>query len=85
MTEEKQDEVKNEEPATLLEEAKKASDELRELINQKKAIVDEEQKQKAMNMLKGRAEAGMQAPPKAESAKEYAKKIMSGGLNNRKE
>ena len=79
MTDEK-NEVHNEEPATMLEEIKKVRDEVKELIEQKKAMINEEEKQKAMQMLRGRADGGASMPAKpVETPQEYAARIMRGG------
>lgn len=64
----------------LIEQAKAASEDLRGQLEEHKRVLDEMKQLKAIELLKGRSEAGVTAqPPKEETPQEYSARIMRGG------
>ena len=76
-----------EQPKTnILEETKKAIEDLKKEREEISKIKDELQQLRSDQLLSGTAGGRVEPEPvKEESALEYAKKVMSGGLNERAE
>jgi hypothetical protein len=61
---------------SVVDEAKKLRDELKAENEKRKSILAQEQKLQAERMLSGSGAIVQPTPPKVESAKEYAEKVM---------
>ena len=67
------------EAATLLEETKRATEELKKVIADNKSTLEKMERFRAEEILKGRSEAGIVVAKKEETAAQYATRIMRGG------
>jgi len=82
MTEEDKPESKKEERAlSILEQIKQEREAVESAINESRAKIEELRELRAVEMLSGKTEAGKQSEkPKEETPKEYADRIMRGGV-----
>jgi hypothetical protein len=77
MSEEIKQEVKPEvKEVNLVDEAKATAAELKVLIEENKKTLNEIQRLRAEEIIKGKAEAGQIVQPVVETPQEYAKRIM---------
>lgn len=68
----------------IVQEAQRVRDEIKAENDRREAILKEEQKLRAEQMLAGTAGGRVEPKePKQETAKDYAKRVMSGGLNEK--
>jgi hypothetical protein len=68
------------EATTLLEETKRATEELKRVIAENKETLSRMEKFRAEEILKGRSEAGLVVAKKEETAEQYARRVMMGGV-----
>lgn len=72
-------EVQNEKTESVLDEAKKVRDEIKVWVEKKEALIEREERLKAVEMLSGKSEAGIAKQAVQESPQDYANRIMRGG------
>jgi hypothetical protein len=67
-------------PLSVLDEAKKLNEELREKIEENKKLVDELNKARAEELLSGRGGQAIPEPKVEEGAMDYYKRVMANKL-----
>lgn len=73
------DEIKPTENLSIIDEAKKVRDEIKAENDRRANLLAEEQKLRAENMLASTSGGNIPiTPPKVETAKEYAERVMKG-------
>jgi hypothetical protein len=75
-----EEEIKEVAPLSIVEEAKKVRDEIKAENDRRDRILADEQKLHAEKMLAGNGAVVQVAPPKVETAKEYADRVMRGEI-----
>ena len=67
----------------MLENARKIVEEMKAANEERKKLLEKEEKLKAMELLGGKSEAGKEEPEPEISPKEYVKKVMSGEIKGK--
>lgn len=70
----------NFETPTILEKSQEVIAEMKKANEERLALIEREERMRANDMLAGRSSAGTAEQPKEETAKEYAKRVMTGEL-----
>jgi hypothetical protein len=75
------EEIKQEAPLSIVEEARQERAKIEQVLEETKKLLNQNQEIQAQILLSGRAAAGASfEPPKQDTPKEYAEKVMKGAI-----
>ncbi len=81
--EEPKPEPEPEEDSGMLEKARKIVEEMKAANEERKKLLEREEKLRAMELLAGKSEAGKEEKKEEISPKDYVKKVMSGEIRGK--